>query len=356
TVTTLRGELARTLGYYNRVSGGALLCASADLMGSTSITTAGKGFPEGFYNAARNPGSRLLATGGICEDAMAAILSGISSYGHAIGVGSSYAGFLAPLAHIAARLHAIGGQARAATEPGPYRPLILVCAHAGLKTGEDGPTHADPQALQVLQENFPRGTAVTLTPLDPQEIWFLLSAALARRPSVVAPFVTRPNETVFDRGALGLAPAASASAGVYCLHPAKGRKPDGAVVLQGSEVGYAFVEETLPLLEKAGVDVEAWYVSSAELFDLQPPAARARAFPERVPRGALGITGFTLPTMYRWIGSSAGREMTLHPFRKGHYLGSGTGKRVMEEAGLDGRSQFAAIRRFLDRRTRPAGK
>ena len=143
---------------------------------------------------------------------------------------------------------------------------------------------------------------------------------------MIAPFVTRPNETVFDRAALGLAPAASASAGVYCLHPAKGRKPDGAVVLQGSEVGYAFVEETLPLLEKAGVDVEAWYVSSAELFDLQAPAARARAFPERVLQGALGITGFTLPTMYRWIGSSAGREMTLHPFRKGHYLGSGSGQ------------------------------
>jgi len=32
---------------------------------------------------------------------------------------------------------------------------VLVCAHAGLKTGEDGPTHADPQPLQLLQENFP---------------------------------------------------------------------------------------------------------------------------------------------------------------------------------------------------------
>ncbi len=54
--------------------------------------------------------------------------------------------------------------------------MILVCAHAGLKTGEDGPTHADPQALQLLQENFPAGTAVTLTPWEPQEIWPLLAA------------------------------------------------------------------------------------------------------------------------------------------------------------------------------------
>jgi transketolase len=347
TVTTLRGELGRALGYLNRESGGALLCASADLMGSTSLSVAAKGFPEGYFNAAANPGARLLATGGICEDAMAAILSGISSSGHAIGVGSSYAGFLAPLAHVAARLHAIGGQARAAVAPGPLRPFVLVCAHAGLKTGEDGPTHADPQALQVLQENFPRGTAVTLTPLDPQEIWHLLAAALARRPAVISPFVTRPNETVLDRAALGLAPAVDAAAGIYRLRPAQGKKPGGVVVLQGSEVGYAFVEQALPLLLKAGIDIEAWYVSSAELFDLLSPAARAAVLPERVPAAAMGITGFTLPTMDRWIRSPAGREATLYPFRKGHYLGSGSGKRVMEEAGLDGRSQAAAIRKFL---------
>ena len=81
----------------------------------------------------------------------------------------------------------------------PYKPLILVCAHAGLKTGEDGPTHADPQALQLLQEDFPRGTAISLTPWEPQEIWTLTAAALAKRPAVISAFVTRPNEPVLDR-------------------------------------------------------------------------------------------------------------------------------------------------------------
>ena len=56
--------------------------------------------------------------------------------------------------------------------------MILVAAHAGLKTGEDGPTHADPQALQVVAENFPPGLAITLTPWEPQEVWPLLAAAL----------------------------------------------------------------------------------------------------------------------------------------------------------------------------------
>ena len=178
---------------------GSLLTASADLLGSTSVATIAAGFAPGYWNAATNPEARLLSIGGICEDAIAGVLSGISAYGHAIGVGSSYGAFMAPLGHIAARLHAIGAQARLAASGEPYRSLILICGHAGLATGEDGPTHADPQALQLLQENFPAGAAVTLTPWEPQEIWPLLATALAQRPALIAPFVTRPEEKVLDR-------------------------------------------------------------------------------------------------------------------------------------------------------------
>jgi hypothetical protein len=39
--------------------------------------------------------------------------------------------------------------------------------------------------------------------------------------------------------------------------------------------------------------------------------------------------------------------MTLHPFQKGHYLGSGQADKVLAEAGLDGESQFKAITRYL---------
>lgn len=347
--TTLRGELGRVLQYYNQASGGAILSASADLLGSTSVNTAAKGFAEGYYNAAGNPQARLLSIGGICEDAISGVLAGISTYGHHIGVGSSYAAFIAALGHVSARLHAIGNQARQAIFKDPYRTFVLVCAHAGLKTGEDGPTHADPQALQLLQENFPRGTVITLTPWDPQEIWTLFAAALAKRPSLVAPFVTRPNEIVIDREALGLAPAAAASSGVYRLRKAHGHAA-GTLVLQGSEVAYAFIREALPLLDKEGADLEVYYVASAELFDLLPAAEQERIFSEKQAQSAMGITGFSLPTMYRWIRSDRGRRATLHPYLKGHYPGSGQADMVLAEAGLDGQSQFHAIMRYLNGR------
>jgi len=350
-LTTLRGELGKALQHFNRASEGALLIASADLLGSTSLNAAAGGFPPGYWNARANPGGRLLSCGGICEDAIAGILSGVSACGHHIGVGSSYGAFIAPLGHIAARLHGIGAQARRLVHGTPYGTLVLVCAHAGLKTGEDGPTHADPQALQLLQGNFPPGIAITLTPWEPQEIWPLLTAAFARRPALLAPFVTRPSERVLDRSAFGLAPADAAASGVYLLRRPVGRA-EGTVVLQESAVTYAFVESVLPLLDRDGISLWVYYVASAELFDLLPLEDQRLIFPDERAREAMGITGFTQPTMDRWIRSSLGRAMTLHPYRSGHYLGSGLGERVLAEAGLDGASQYKALRQYVEARRR----
>lgn len=347
--TTLRAALGDVLGYLNKLSGGAFLTAAADLLGSTSATNVAKGFPEGFFHATKNPDARLFAAGGICEDAMAGVLSGLSTYGWHVGAGSSYAAFLAPLAHIAARLHGIGGQSRQQLVPDdPFKPFVLICAHAGLKTGEDGPTHADPQPLQLLQENFPKGVMITLTPWDPQEMWPLFVTALQKRPAVIAPFVTRPNEKVLDRKALGLAEAGACATGVYALRKADPKsKRDGTIVLQESAAAYAFVEQALPLIQKEGLNLNVFYVASAELFDLLPDSERAKIFPEELAQEAMGITGFTLATMYRWVRSERGRALTMHPFMRGHYLGSGAGAAVLAEAHLDGESQFKRIKEYV---------
>jgi predicted metal-dependent RNase len=53
------------------------------------------------------------------------------------------------------------------------------------------------------------------------------------------------------------------------------------------------------------------------------------------------------PTMYRWVRSDLGREMTLHPYRQGHFLGSGQAHMVLAEAGLDGKSRFKTIMKYV---------
>lgn len=189
---------------------------------------------------------------------------------------------------------------------------------------------------------------ITLTPWDPREMWPLFTTALARRPAVIAPFVTRPTEKILDRFVLGLADERDAVSGLYLLREAKG-KGDGMIVLQGSEVAYAFILEALPLLEKEGLDLNVFYVASSELFDMLPQSEQERIFPQALAHEAMGITGFTLPTIYRFILSERGRAMTLHPFKNGHYLGSGQAEMVLTEAGLDGESQFKAIVQYIKR-------
>jgi transketolase len=355
---TLRGALGDTLNYLNKASRGGFIGAAADLLDSTSISNLAKGFPEGLYNAVSNPGARLVATGGICEDCMGAFMAGIAAYGTNVGAGSSYGAFIAALEHIAARLHGIGQQAKHASIGTPYNAFMIVCGHAGLKTGEDGPTHADPQALQLLEENFPGDVMITLTPWDPQELYPVTVEALKARPAIIAPFVTRPNELVPDRAKLKLPPATAAVKGVYALRKAvkSAKRPyHGTLVLQGSGVTCAFIAEVLPKIDEAKLNMNIMYVSSAELFSLLSDREREKIFPEALMAEAMGITGFTLPTMYRWVTSKDGRARTLHAFKHGHYLGSGQAHKVLEEAGLHGAGQWKAVRdyaRMMARRSK----
>jgi len=349
-VITLREVLARILSYINLESRGAIIASSADLFGSTSVKLINEGFGEGFYNATANPTSRLLPAGGICEDAMGGIMSGISSYGHHIGVTSSYAAFLSPLEHIASRLHSIGQQAKRELTGEPFNPFIMINAHAGVKTGEDGPTHADPQALQLLQENFPKGMFITLTPWSPDEIWPLLIEALNKRPAVIAPFGTRPPEKIIDRQKFSLPPATEAIKGIYALMKGDNSiKPyHGTVVLQGNGVASIFVHEVMPEIKKRGLNMNVFYVTSMELFSMLPQEEKERIFPSRFFYETMAMTDFTLPTVYYWVRSEEGLKRTLHSFKDGKYLGSGKAAEVLKEANLDGESQIKAIAEYAE--------
>lgn len=347
--TTIRAALGSSLAFLNRKTKGGIFAGSADLLGSTSLNLVGENYPSGFYDAIDNPFSRVLSIGGICEDAMGAMMAGLCAFGKNIGVSSSYGAFISAMEHTAARLHGIGEQGRIENFGGECRTWIMVNAHTGLKTGEDGPTHADPQCLQLLQGNFPRGVMITLTPWEPGEVWNLLIEGLIKRPAILAPFVTRPNELVADRKQLKLADSVESITGLYKLKSADpDKKVDVTIVLQESGVTIEFVYNVLPKLEQKGINVELYYVSSAELFDLLPEIKQKEIFPNEVSQRAMGITGFTLPTMYRWISSEYGRNKILHPFMKGHYLGSGSAESVLKEAGLDGDSMFEKVMEFIE--------
>ena len=136
-----------------------LLVAAADLLGSTSVNEWREGLPGGLLQPARpTPASRTLSIGGICEDAHE------RRPRRPLRLRPPHRrGLLVRRLHRAARPHrrapARHRPARRATRSpaSPTSPFFLVCAHAGLKTGEDGPTHADPQPLQLAAGELPHG-------------------------------------------------------------------------------------------------------------------------------------------------------------------------------------------------------
>lgn len=350
---TTRGILGKTLAHLNKITGGALLVGSADLYGSTNAGTAAEGFAPGYFNALSNLASRRISAGGICEDGMAAVCSGISSFGRHVAIASTYGAFLA-FEHVAARLHAIGVQASREIGLAP-NTLVLFNGHASLPTGEDGPTHADPQSLQLVQDNFPKGMCITFTPLEVDEIWPLTTAALAKRPAVLAPFVIRPSAAYMDRTQLGTDPALAAVNGVYYLHRAKAQHA-ATVFVQGAGCGRVIVEKVLPeILAGSAPDVNLIYVTSRELFELLPQAEQDQLVPPQLLQTATGITDFTLPTLDCWLHSQAGRARAVYPHKNGRYLGSGVGAKVYEEAGMDAKSLLAWIRTYAEDLKRAGG-
>ena len=267
--------------------------------------------------------------------------------GYQMGVGSSYGAFIAPLNTICAKTHGIGQQMLRHRVPGePNKTFVIVCGHAGVKTGEDGPTHAEPQALQVLQENFPGDVMISLTPWDPNELWPLTAESLLQRPAVLAAYVTRPTEVILDRQALGLAPAEHAVKGVYKLLKANGT-PDATIVYQGSEVAYAFADGVLPRLKEKGINLDVYYVASAELFDRLGKDEKRAIYPNSAASSAMMFSGFTAATTYRWIMSERGREFTMYPWKSGSFLGSGRGDVCLEQAGMHAEAQWDVIQKFI---------
>jgi len=342
----IRKVMSEALAYISKETGGSMYVACADLSGSTGVGAIVKPYAPGFYNKNSNPQSRMVAGGGICEDGLSCVMSGVSAFGRQIGVAASYAAFTSAMTHTQARLHAIGQQCYQEATGKPKHTFVIFGSHAGISTGEDGPTHADPQCLQLIEEDFPKGAAITLTPLDGNDVWPLLSEALSKRPAVLYPVVTRPNVKIIDREALGGDPAINAKNGVYAISKVKGI-PDGVIIVQGAGAGGIFVNGVLPELQKQGFKLNVYCVSSRELFTMLSPEKQEEILPFEDKKRAMAVTDFTLPTMYCWLKSENGPKMSVYPFKQDKYMTSGKAGDVYKEAHMDAQSQLAQVLEYL---------
>jgi len=148
-----------------------------------------------------------------------------------------------------------------AVNPSASSFFIMLAAHDGPETGEDGPTHHG-LFWMSLYTAYP-GIKV-YKPLDANEAIEMLFHA-ARRGEPVVFSAVRPGTPVFARGG-GVPPASEAVNGAYVFRPfRRNGKPKKVLVVSGGQV-MANVLDILPELEERS-DVKIVAVTSPQLFE-----------------------------------------------------------------------------------------
>ena len=145
--------------------------------------------------------------------------------------------------------------------PHAYAFFIMLAAHDGPETGEDGPTH---QGLFWMSLFTAYPGIKVFKPLDANEAVEMLFHAAHRGEPVVFS-VVRPPTPVLKRGN-GVPPAIEAIKGAYVFKPFRGtRKKKLVLAVSGGQV-MANVLEALPEIEDLA-DVKIVAVTSPQLFE-----------------------------------------------------------------------------------------
>ncbi len=207
--------------------------------------------------------------------------------------------------------------------------FILLAAHDGPETGEDGPTHHG-LFWMSLYTAYP-GIQV-YKPLDANEAIEMLFHA-ARRGLPVAFSVVRPGVPVFRRGN-GVPPARAAVNGAYVFKPYAGNgKPKLAIAVAGGQV-LANVLAAAPEFERQA-DIKIIAVTSPELFEelrAADPRAAEEILSDEERRGLLafhnGWKGFLYPFLLP-------ADYNRRSFGIDRFLRSGRPDELYAAAGFD---------------------
>lgn len=210
----------------------------------------------------------------------------------AISAFASYAAFSVMMAN-AVRMTLIGNH----VNPVNKGFFIMLCAHDGPETGEDGPTHHGLFWMSLFTA-YP-GIKV-YKPLDANEVIEMLFYALERG-EPIALSVARPPTPVFKRGG-DIPPAREAINGAYVFKPYRenGKKKIVLVVCGGQTMANTL--EAVSELEAQDLDIKIIAVTSPELYaelcQKNPQKAQSILAPEERQRAITlhnGWPGFLYP-------------------------------------------------------------
>lgn len=243
-----------------------------------------------------------------------------------VSVFSSYAVFTSMMAN-SVRMALIGNHLK----PETAGFFIMLAAHDGPETGEDGPTHQGMYWMSMF--NAYPGIKV-YKPMDANETIEMLFYALEKG-EPIALSVNRPDTIVFDRS-VGKSKPSDAINGAYVFYESEKTVENKKLTLVvAGGITLANTMEIIPDLEKDGLSVKVVAVTSPELFEelrKNNPALAETIFSDEDRKNTIAIhngwKGFLYPFLLP-------KDYDKRSLGIENYLRSGSISEVYNLAGFD---------------------
>jgi len=337
-----------------------VLACSADLADSTNISGFAKDWGDskgfGWYDRQRHPEGCLLPQQ-ITEFTNAGLCVGLATVNMSERPEEEFLGYWGACSTYGSFSYLKYGLMRLFSQLAQDCPLkvgkvIWVAGHSGPETAEDSRTHFGIFAPGVGQL-FPDGHVINLHPWEHNEVAPMLAAALSTDRPIVVLHLTRPNVTVPDRAALGVAPCHDAARGAYVIRPhATDRRPEGTVIVQGTSTTDS-VYQLLPRLAAGeGPNVKLVQATSWELFQLQDQAYRDRVLPHDDWLDSTVISNGARRLMHDWLPHKVAESYAMTSDWDDRWRTGGNVEELKREAHIDPESLWDGIGRFARERAR----
>jgi transketolase len=333
------------------------LVSSADLAGSTNIAGFAEGYGDfegyGWYALEGNKQGALLPQE-ITEFANAGIMVGLAATNLAVNPEETFEGFWAASSTYGSFSYLKYGMVRLFSQMAQDNPckvgkVLWVAGHSGPETADDSRTHFGIYSPGVT-ELFPEGHVINLHPWEYNEVPVVLGAALKEDVPVVALHLTRPSIEIPDREALGIPSYFKAARGAYIVRDYVADKPlDGTFYVQGTSA-MAGIVKLLEELDQFDWNIKIVYVSSTELFKLQPEAYRNKIVTEADRANSTVITTQSRKLMQDWMFNTLSAAYAISSDWDNRWRTGGTLAEVIDEAHLSPAWLLKGIEKFVNDR------
>ena len=317
------------------------LAASADLAESTNIVGFAQAYGDfpgyGWYERNQNPNGALLPQE-ITEFANAGMLIGAATVNFADDPEKHFDGFWGACSTYGSFSYLKYGMFRLFSQLAQdcqwkVGKVVWVAGHSGPETADDSRTHFGIFSPGVTQL-FPDGQVINIHPWEYNEVPVLLGAALRQAVPIVALHLTRPPITIPDRESLGMPSHFEAARGAYIVRDYKpGLPQDGTFFIQGTSAMTSIIK-VLPELEARNLNVKIVYVSSTQLFNLQPASYRDQVLTPADRANSTVITTQARWLMHDWLFNRIADEYALSSDWDDRWRTGGDVAEVIEEAHL----------------------